>query len=227
MRRWIAAFVLLMASSALAVPTPLPALRVAPGGHMLETARGAPFFWLGDTAWELIHRTTRDEISFYLRTRARQGFTVIQTVVLAEFDGIREPTADRLTPFAANDPGRPNAAYFDKVAWVVDEAARNGLYVALLPTWGDKLTAPWGTGPKLFPVEHPEVAGAYGKFLAQRLKGRTNVVWMLGGDRPAKLQFPGAEPWDEQRGGQGRHRCRRRLDAGLGGNGGGSGGRWC
>ena len=177
-----------------AEPASLPALRVTPGGHMLETVRGTPFFWLGDTAWELIHRTTRDEISFYLRTRARQGFTVIQTVVLAEFDGIREPTADGLTPFADNDPQRPNSAYFDKVAWVVDEAARNGLYVALLPTWGDKLTAPWGAGPRLFTVEHLEVARAYGKFLAQRLKARTNVVWMLGGDRPAKLQFPGAEP---------------------------------
>ena len=196
MHRLLIPFALLASSAiAAAAPNPLPAIRVAPGGHMLETAKAKPFFWLGDTAWELIHRTTRDEVSFYLRTRARQGFTIIQTVVLAEFDGIREPTPEGLTPFIDEDPAKPNAAYFDKVAWVVDEAARNGLYVALLPTWGDKLTAPWGAGPRLFTADHPETARTYGKYLAQRLKGRTNIVWMLGGDRPTRLRIPGAQAW--------------------------------
>ena len=199
MRAGLIALTLMTATPAVARPAPadiaLPTVRVAPGGHMLQTTADTPFLWLGDTAWELIHRTTRDEIAFYLRTRARQGFTIVQTVALAEFDGVDEPTADGLKPFLDDDPSKPNAAYFDKVAWVVDEAARNGLYVALLPTWGDKLTAPWGTGPRLFTVAHPEVARAYGKFLAQRLKGRTNIVWMLGGDRPARLDFPGAQPW--------------------------------
>ena len=195
MRRWWAAAGWLgLAGGTFAAPVgSLPPLAVAPGGHLFETAAHRPFFWLGDTAWELIHRTTRDEAAFYLRTRARQGFTIVQTVVLAETDGLDTPTPDGLTPFAGDDPARPNPAYFDKVAWLVDEAARDGLYVALLPTWGDKLTAPWGTGPRIF--TSPTVARAYGRFLARRLHGRTNIVWMLGGDRPATLAVPGAAPW--------------------------------
>ena len=60
---------------------PLP-VSVSPNGHYLVTSDGKPFFWLADTAWELIHSTTREEAQYYLQARAQEGFTVIQTVVL-------------------------------------------------------------------------------------------------------------------------------------------------
>lgn len=31
-------------------------LRVSSNNRFLETSDGKPFFWLGDTAWELFHR---------------------------------------------------------------------------------------------------------------------------------------------------------------------------
>jgi hypothetical protein len=165
----------------------LPRVQVHRDGHMLQTEDGRPFFWLGDTAWELIHRTTREETSYYLHTRAREGFTVIQTVVLAEFNGIKEPSALGLKPFIDDDPKRPNEEYFNRVVEIVDEAASQGLYVALLPTWGDKLTAPWGDGPRIFRLDNLADARGYASYLGKKLKGRTNVVWVLGGDRPALL----------------------------------------
>ena len=179
-------------------PTPsskLPRVRVHPDGHLLHLEDGRPFFWLGDTAWELIHRGTRDEVSCYLAARSRQGFTVIQTVVLAEFDGLEEPDALGQRPLIDNDPLRPNAAYFDRVGEIVDEAAARGLYVALLPTWGDKLTAPWGTGPRVFRDDNLPVARSYARYLAGKLKERTNVVWMLGGDRPACVDGRRLSEW--------------------------------
>src|SRR5262249_39711632 len=90
--------------------SPLPRIQVHPAGHYLETENGQPFFWLGDTAWELIHRTTREEASYYLHTRSLQRFTVIQTVVLAEFNGVNEPSALGLRPLIDNDPRKPNPA---------------------------------------------------------------------------------------------------------------------
>jgi hypothetical protein len=54
------------------------------------------FFWLGDTAWELFHRLTREEAERYLENRRAKRFTVIQAVALAELDG--PPT--RPTPTA-------------------------------------------------------------------------------------------------------------------------------
>ena len=171
----------------------LPRVQVHSSGHFLQTEDGRPFFWLGDTAWELIHRTTREETSYYLQTRSLQGFTVTQTVALAEFNGVNEPSALGLTPLIENDPRRPNPAYFDRVVEIVDEAASRQLYVALLPTWGDKLTAPWGDGPRIFRNDNLADARAYAQFLASRLKDRTNVIWILGGDRPPSLSAMSAE----------------------------------
>src|ERR1700760_908341 len=128
----------------------LPRIRVHPGGHFLETEQGDPFFWLGDTAWQLIAGTTREECSYYLHIREQQGFSVVQAVVLAEFDGIRRSSPLGLSPFVGGDPRHPEPAYFKRVQEIVREAASCGLYVALVPAWGDKLTAPWGAGPRIF-----------------------------------------------------------------------------
>lgn len=166
----------------------LPRIRVHPDGRFLSTEDGQPFFWLGDTAWELIHHTTREEASYYLHTRGRQGFSIIQTVVLSEFNGITEPSALGLKPLIDNDPRRPNPAYFDRVVEIVDEAAANGLYVALVPTWGDKLTAPWGSGPRIFRLDNLSDAHFFASYLAHRLSDRTNLIWVLGGDRPPRLR---------------------------------------
>jgi Protein of unknown function (DUF4038)/Putative collagen-binding domain of a collagenase len=171
----------------------LPRLQIHSDGHYLQSEAGDPFFWLGDTAWQLIHSTTREECSYYLQTRATQGYTVIQTVVLAEMNGLGKPSALGLLPFQDTDPRRPNELYFDRVIEIVDEAARYGLYVALLPTWGDKLTAPWGDGPLIFRSDNLATAHAYGSYLAKKLQGRANVIWMLGGDRPARIRNCGSE----------------------------------
>jgi Protein of unknown function (DUF4038)/Putative collagen-binding domain of a collagenase len=195
--RHVAATAALLLSARGAFPSEgrpaLRAVRVHPGGHLLETDDGRPFFWMGDTAWRLIHGTTREECSYYLHTRARQGYTVVQTVVLSEMDGVRQPSALGDRPFVGEDPLRPNERYFDRVVEIVDEAASVGLYVALLPAWGDKLTAPWGDGPRLFRDDNLAVARAFARYLGGKLRGRTNVVWMLGGDRPPRVA--GAGEW--------------------------------
>ncbi len=166
---------------------PLPSIEANPGGHYLQTSDGKPFFWLGDTAWQLIDFCTLEESVYYLHARAQQGFNVIQTTVLAEFDGLNSPSAQGERPFVDNDPTKPNDKYFAHVAEIVDLAAANQLYVALLPVWGDKLTAPWGTGPRIFSTGNLAAARSYGQYLGTMLRSRSNVLWMLGGDRPASL----------------------------------------
>jgi len=178
-------------------PSSMSSLRVHSGGRFLETAEGRPFFWLGDTAWKLIQSTTRDECSYYLSTRARQGFTVVQMVALAEDESVLKPNTLGQVAFLDQDPARPNPAFFDHVVEVVDEAASHGLYVALLPTWGDKLTAPWGVGPRIFRNDNLPVVRAFGRYLGARLRGRTHVVWMLGGDRPALLDPLKPDVWPQ------------------------------
>ena len=156
-------------------------IKVTQDGHYLQHEDGTPFFWLGDTAWELFHRLSFDEIEKYLEDRKSKGFNVIQAVALAEFNGLLKPNRNGDLPLLELNPERPNEKYFAFVDQVIDLAAQKGLYIGLLPTWGDKVTPNWGDGPVVFNEQNAYV---YGKWLANRYAKTSNVIWILGGDRP-------------------------------------------
>ncbi len=156
-------------------------LRVSDNKRFLVTKEGKPFFWLGDTAWELFHRLSREEAHKYLKDRADKGFTVIQAVALAELDGLHDPNAYGEIPLENDDPAKPREAYFQHVDYIINKANDYGLNIALLPTWGDKVFKDrWGAGPEIFNVDNAKV---YGRWLANRYKNKSNIIWILGGDR--------------------------------------------
>jgi hypothetical protein len=161
--------------------TALCQLKVSANKRFLVTADGKPFFWLGDTAWELFHRLNREEAEKYLKNRAEKGFTVIQAVALAELDGLHDPNPYGEIPLENDDPTKPREAYFQHVDFIINKAAELGLYIGLLPTWGDKVFKDrWGVGPEIFT---PENAKVYGKWIGNRYKNKKNIVWIIGGDR--------------------------------------------
>jgi hypothetical protein len=133
---------------------------VSDNARYLVHRDGRPFFYLGDTAWELFHRLNREEADLYLQTRARQGFTAIQAVVLAELDGPDVPNSYGDLPLVDHDPRRPVEAYFQHVDWIVGRAAELGLWTAMLPTWGSHMLS--GV------LADPAVAHDYGLFLVKR-----------------------------------------------------------
>lgn len=178
-------------STAAAVPA-LPTLKVSDNHRFLVQSDGRPFFYLGDTAWELFHRCTRAEAVAYLDDRAAKKFNVVQAVALAELDGIDTPNAHGDLPLVDRDPARPLVTpgndpadataydYWDHVDFIIDEANRRGLYVGLLPTWGAWMPVTGRDQPKaVFTAENAE---AYGKFLGQRY-AKKGIIWVLGGDR--------------------------------------------
>ncbi len=162
-------------------------LEVSANTRYLQHSDGSPFFWMGDTAWELFHALDRDEAQRYLANRAERRFNVIQAVALAEFDGIRSGNAYGHRPFLQNqagqfDPAMPDTSgYWDHVDFIVNKAEELDLYIGFLPTWGDKYNQKWGKGPEIFT---PENAQTYGCWLGERYKDKPNIVWILGGDRP-------------------------------------------
>ncbi len=157
------------------------ALMVSQDGRHLIHKNDDPFFYLGDTAWELFHRLSREDAEKYLENRRSKGFTVIQAVVLAELDGLNEANYYGEKPLIDNDVRRPNEKYFEHVDWIIKKAGEKGLYIGLLPTWGDKVDlATWGKGPEIFDVEKARI---YGKWIAKRYKDFPNIIWINGGDR--------------------------------------------
>ncbi len=174
-------FLLLLISTTL---TSTAQLSTSKDGRYLVTKDNKPFFWLGDTAWELFHRLTREEADLYLQDRAQKGFTVIQAVVLAELDGLDTPNAYGHKPLLNNNPAKPNEAYFKHVDYIVSRAGKLGMLVGMLPSWGDKWNKKWGTGPEVFTTEN---AKAFGTFLGNRYRN-SPIVWILGGDRDVETE---------------------------------------
>lgn len=157
----------------------LPLLHVSPNRRFLVDENNVPFFWMGDTAWELFHRLNREQAELYLQNRKSKGYNVIQAVALAELDGLRTPNAYGDLPLIKEDPLRPNEAYFEHIDWVIRRANSMGMYVALLPTWGDKWNQRWGVGPEIFTQEN---AGPFGEWIGRRYKDDA-IIWIVGGDR--------------------------------------------
>lgn len=183
--------IFLAALAALLLQAMLPAqfLRVSDNHRFLVTDRGDPFFWLGDTGWEMLHRLDRGEMEHYMRNRAGKGFTVIQTVIVSEIDGLTFPNMEGNLPFEEFDPERPSGDYFSLVDYAVKKAGEFGLVLALLPTW-HRYVLP-GSHPLLNEeaVFNTRNAYAYGKFLGDRYRDAPNIVWVLGGDWPAGPQI--------------------------------------
>lgn len=154
---------------------------------------GEPFFYLGDTAWEIFHRLDREEMAYYFKERARQGFSAVQAVALAEFEGLTVPNAYGRLPFECTngmpDPEKPDLtgeySYWDHVDYAVKTAAEKGLFIVMLPTWGDKFNLCWGKGPVVFNTDN---AYTYGRWIASRYADSWNIIWMLGGDRPLEAE---------------------------------------
>jgi len=161
----------------------LPALKVSDNHRFLATADDDPFFWLGDTGWLLFSKLTREETEQYLENRKQKGFNVIQVMVLhgvrnvvnvygdtALVDGkVDKPVITPGNNF--EDPAQYD--FWDHIDYVVDLAAKKGIYMGLVPVWGSNVRGGQVSG---------EEAGRYAVWLAERFKNRNNIIWLNGGD---------------------------------------------
>lgn len=159
------------------------ALKVSLNKRFFTTADGKPFFWLGDTGWLLFVKCTREDAVFYLDTRKQQGFNVVQVMVLHDFNNTKNVYGDwALNDFDVSRPATTTGAdfrnaeqydYWDHVDFIIDEAAKRGIYMALVPTWGSNVKS-----GKI----NEQQAEAYAKFLAKRYRNKSNIIWLNGGD---------------------------------------------
>ena len=196
-------FLALSGASRLSGADAISWIQVGRDAHHLATRGGLPFFWLGDTAWEMIHRLTREEIRHYLDCRSRQGFNAIQTVLLSEMEGLAVPNANGDLPFAAGHMLQPDTTegddpldpeqydYWDHAAFAVAQAADRGMILGLVAAWGEYVIP--RAGGQCFDTAGQ--AYAYGHFLGVRFRNHGNVVWILGGDRHPDERPDGLAIW--------------------------------
>ena len=92
---------------------------------------GKPFFWQGDTEWELFHLFSVADAKELLLDRHKQGFTVIQVMVAGvypEWDASKgmKPWKDQQA-WLDNNPLTPNEEYFKRADAIVAAAEENGI----------------------------------------------------------------------------------------------------
>lgn len=164
-------------------------LSVSENQRYLIDQKGKPFFWLGDTGWGLFQKLDRKEVDFYLKTRARQGFTTIHAAavhknpfIIPELENLygdpafidEEQMIPAITP--GNDPSDPFAYdYWDHVDFIIDRAEKYGIQIVFLPLFNMSE----GEGYNLINEKN---ALDYGLFLGKRFKSKTNIIWCIGGD---------------------------------------------
>lgn len=157
-------------------------LKISQNQRFFQTADGKPFFWLGDTGWLLFIKCNREDVLQYLDARQQQGFNVVQVMVLHTLGAKNVYGAKALKEGDISQPlTTPGAAFddtsaydfWDHVDFVVQEAEKRGIYMAFVPVWGSAAKDETVTAPK---------AAVFAKFLAERYKNNTNIIWLNGGD---------------------------------------------
>lgn len=158
-------------------------LHISGNGRYFEYQDGTPFPWIADTVWTLPQRIKADDVDYLMRKRREQGFTMLQIAAL-------DPERDEEMRSPAGEPAlvngdllTPNERYFAYLDWTIDRAEQHGLYVLLLPVWGQLVTGDNWMGGRFNIVVDERNAYEYARWLGHRYHDHPNVLWCLGGDR--------------------------------------------
>jgi Protein of unknown function (DUF4038)/Putative collagen-binding domain of a collagenase len=158
----------------------LQSLKVSANKRFFQTADGKPFFWLGDTGWLLFIKCKKEDAIKYLDDRKQKGFNVIQVMLIHDVKLAVNVYGD--SSIRNGDVSKPvindehvvddlKYGYWDHVDFIINEAAKRGIYMALVPVWG-------GNVKYINEIQ----AKSYAIFLANRYKNKSNIIWLNGGD---------------------------------------------
>lgn len=156
-------------------------LQVSENGRYF-TEEGKPFFWLGDTAWLLFNKLSREQAGQYLEDRRKKGFNVVQVMVLHTVPSVNIygdsslVHGDLAKPAVTEGNATEDSTqydFWDHVDYIIDKAGEKGIYMALVPVWGTNVKDKKVT---------PGQARVFAEFLAKRYKDKHNIIWLNGGD---------------------------------------------
>jgi hypothetical protein len=155
-------------------------LKISANKRFFETKDGKPFFWMGDTGWLLFTKCKKEAAIQYLDDRKAKGFNVIQAMLIHDINMGVNAYGDSsihnkdVSQLVLNDEHIIDGikyTYWNHVDYVINEAAKRGIYMALVPVWGGNI--------KNVTLEQ---AKTYASFLANRYKNFSNIIWQNGGD---------------------------------------------
>jgi Protein of unknown function (DUF4038)/Domain of unknown function (DUF5060)/Putative collagen-binding domain of a collagenase len=162
------------------------ALRVSGDRRYMTYADGAPFFWLGDTAWNGVLKADAPSWDEYLRDRAAKGFNVVQYVTTQWRTAAGN--ADGRAAFYGRERIEIDPVFFQWMDERVDAINDHGLVAAPILIWAHERTAQFNPGGTLSDDQIVLLA----RYMVARY-GAHHIVWMLAGD--ADYRGERAERW--------------------------------
>jgi hypothetical protein len=154
-------------------------LKVSRNGRYLVDQRNVPFMIVGDSPQAMIGDLSLEDAAAFIANRKAAGFNAFWVNLLCvRYTGCREDgtTFDGIEPFTApGDLSTPNPAYFERADAIIRLAEDAGIVIFLNPI---------ETGGWLGVLrENGEAkARAYGRFLGERYRSFSNIVWFNGND---------------------------------------------
>jgi len=156
-------------------------VKVSDSGNHLMFPDGTPFFYLSDSAWEIVNRSTKDSAYYYITERAKQGFSAINFVASSHIYFVPEKCITNLynqSYFLDSNYMIVNPRYFDYVDSLIVKMNENGIIAVFCPLWGcNEFYRPYGCDHFI------STKGAYA--LAKYVGARYNahkVIWIVAGD---------------------------------------------
>ena len=149
-------------------------LRLSDNRRYLVHADGTPFFWLADTAWNGIIRSTLDEWDEYLSFRREQGFTAIQ-FVMTQWRGGPSDIEEEKAYEGKERILRLNAEFFKRIDSKFATLNEYGLVAAPVLLWAIR-----GEINPGFNLSEDD-AILLARYLTTRY-GAYILVWILAGD---------------------------------------------
>ena len=165
-------------------------LKLSENHRYLVDQNNKPFLIAGDSPQGLMGRLSPDEVDKYFADRQAHGFNTAGWIDVAcagkDFpDNTNAATYDGIVPFTGfvsggtdfthYDLSKPNEAYFKRLDYAIESAARHGIFVFIDPAetigWLDVLRN-----------NGLDASFAYGQFLGRRYGKYKNVAWISGND---------------------------------------------
>jgi hypothetical protein len=167
-------------------------VKVTANKRTLAYNNNEPFFWLGDTAWEMVWKSTLPQAKAFILDRRAKGFTTLQIVSTSHLSLLAENNTNGEAWYINNDHERINPAYFRYLDTLVQFCNDNDIIPVLVPIWGHITKAqPSPYYPAAQQVSE-ENARLIARHVAARYAGH-QVFWIIGGDNryetPAQKAF--------------------------------------
>jgi hypothetical protein len=170
--------------------------------HYLVTVDNKPFFLNVDAVWGIVWRISRPDVIHYLKKRKEQKFNCIHFCTFPNFEpwNITSKTVYGDSAFAIGKNNKPDPLqplvtpgsnpkdsaeydYWDHLDFIVDQIEKLGLYVMLLPTYGNLICGNYDGSDTSHIIFNEKNAYAYGNWIGSRYRKKSHIIWVMGGDR--------------------------------------------